>query len=176
VILDAGGGEGLLQYSLAARCASVVNVDCSEAYIGKVLAGPLYGYFRNIRYEVGDIRKLEYPNDHFDKVFCVSVLEHMTTQTDVMAAAKEMYRVLKPGGHLVLTVDVAPFARWSHSIDDKFLQELFGQWGVIVPPRPEEALIGTCDEAEPRPGEPTQVAMTVFCAKIIKQKSSSNSA
>lgn len=53
---------------------------------------------------VGDAHQLPFLDDSFDAVYSVSVLEHLR---DPFLAAREMARVLKPGGRLWCT---APFA------------------------------------------------------------------
>lgn len=47
----------------------------------------------------------ELPSDHFDRVFCISVIEHVPRRK-VRGLVREMARILKPGGLLVMTVDV----------------------------------------------------------------------
>ncbi|MEN9390237.1 MAG: hypothetical protein RLZZ283_337 [Candidatus Parcubacteria bacterium] len=49
---------------------------------------------------VGDIHALPFPDGTFDRVLCVEVLEHVK---DPRQAFKEMKRVLKPGGKIVLS-------------------------------------------------------------------------
>jgi len=51
-----------------------------------------------------DIAQLPYTDEMFDKVCCISVLEHVGFDTRVNAI-KEFYRCLKTGGKLLLTVD-----------------------------------------------------------------------
>ena len=77
-----------------------------------------------IEYKTGDAAKINFDDNTFDRVFCVSVLEHLEEefrnrdQKDFhsknldIEAIKEMLRVLKPGGFLVITVD------WSENTDD----------------------------------------------------------
>jgi SAM-dependent methyltransferase len=52
-----------------------------------------------------DAIKMHYPDNKFDKIVSISVIEHVNDDgdSDVM---REMWRVLKPGGHLILTFPV----------------------------------------------------------------------
>ncbi len=59
-----------------------------------------------LRLEVEDATKLTYPDESFNHVTCVSVIEHVGPGGDEKAV-REMWRVLKPGGVLHLTTDVA---------------------------------------------------------------------
>lgn len=56
----------------------------------------------------GNLCYLPYLDSQFDCVLCISTLEHLEP-TERMAAAKELLRVCKPGGKLVLTADLAPW-------------------------------------------------------------------
>jgi SAM-dependent methyltransferase len=58
---------------------------------------------RNIHLEVQDARELTYPDASFDRVFSISVLEHIPDHGD-SEAMREIARVLRPGGILTLTV------------------------------------------------------------------------
>jgi SAM-dependent methyltransferase len=55
---------------------------------------------------VEDARALSFPDGSFDNVACVSVIEHVHGDGDAAAMA-EMWRVLRPGGVLHLTTNVA---------------------------------------------------------------------
>ena len=50
-----------------------------------------------------DIRDLEFKDDHFDRIICYHVLEHID---DDRKAMDELYRVLKPGGQAVIQVPI----------------------------------------------------------------------
>ena len=49
---------------------------------------------------VGRAEKLPFPDESLDSIVCTQVLEHLNLPFE---ASKEMYRVLKPGGHVLLT-------------------------------------------------------------------------
>lgn len=49
-----------------------------------------------------DARETAFPDDHFDVVMSSFMIHHIGGGKDHMLAAKEIYRVLKPGGQLVI--------------------------------------------------------------------------
>lgn len=59
---------------------------------------------------VEDARALSFPDGSFDGCLCVSVVEHVTEDGDADAMA-EMWRVLRPGGRVRLTTNVAATPR-----------------------------------------------------------------
>ena len=66
---------------------------------------------------VDDARALSFPDESFDGCLCVSVIEHVPGDDDATVMA-QMWRVLRPGGTVVLTTNVArdPFESY---IDDR---------------------------------------------------------
>jgi len=58
-----------------------------------------------VDYRHGDLTALSFPAGSFDVVSCISVLEHMPPETRAKGV-REMARVLKPGGQLLLTYDL----------------------------------------------------------------------
>ena len=59
---------------------------------------------------VEDATQLSFADESFDACLCLSVIEHVPGEGDATAMA-EMWRVLRPGGVLHLTTDVARAAR-----------------------------------------------------------------
>jgi SAM-dependent methyltransferase len=55
-------------------------------------------------------------SDSFDRVFCLSVIEHLS-QGVARAGAQEMARILKPGGRAIFTVDVALLVELARPLD-----------------------------------------------------------
>jgi SAM-dependent methyltransferase len=60
-------------------------------------------YRENVRHE--DLTRLSFPDERFDVLLTLEVLEHIP---DYQAALNEAYRVLRPGGLLVLSVPFEP--------------------------------------------------------------------
>ncbi|MEI6515997.1 MAG: class I SAM-dependent methyltransferase [bacterium] len=52
--------------------------------------------------------QIDVPDNFFDRVFCISVIEHVEALT-ARKGIREMARILKPGGRLILTMDVELF-------------------------------------------------------------------
>jgi len=58
-----------------------------------------------IRYIPGDLTRTPYPDQHFDAITCLSVIEHGVPLSDYF---HEMYRLLKPNGLLITSTDYYP--------------------------------------------------------------------
>ena len=60
------------------------------------------------------IRDRPYADASFDRVLLTEVLEHLT---DDAVGLRELYRVLKPGGVLTVTVPAARYSGWYDPIN-----------------------------------------------------------
>jgi 2-polyprenyl-3-methyl-5-hydroxy-6-metoxy-1,4-benzoquinol methylase len=58
-----------------------------------------------IQFKFSNIDKLDAPDDTFDVVYCISVLEHIENPAIWQKGLTEMARIVKPGGKLILTFD-----------------------------------------------------------------------
>ncbi len=92
--LDGGCGVGGLTVALQGRGARVVALD-----IGEQLAREAHRRL-GCAAAVGSLLHLPFAAETFDVVLSSEVIEHTP---DPEAAARELYRVLKPGGHMVLS-------------------------------------------------------------------------
>jgi SAM-dependent methyltransferase len=92
-VLDAGAGEGVYRRRFAHCCYQTLDLAVGDPdwdYSGVDYVAPLH------RIPVSD--------DRFDAVLCTQVLEHVELPRESVA---EMYRVLKPGGRLYVTVPMS---------------------------------------------------------------------
>lgn len=123
-ILDIGSGVSLLPIYLATKGHKVLSIDNDDILMNRV--SPLLAKLcsTSVKYNEGDVVKLNFEDNTFDRVFCISVLEHLEEEKvdgkyvnyrkrnlDILAI-KEMLRVLKPNGLLIMTFD------WSENQED----------------------------------------------------------
>jgi SAM-dependent methyltransferase len=104
-ILDVGCGDAVLAVSLAQRGALVTGVDAEP---GMLAAGRARAEASGIAPQLvqGDIRALPFADSSFDIVLAVTILCFVD---DAARAVREMARVLRPGGHLV----IGELGRWN---------------------------------------------------------------
>lgn len=98
-ILDVGAGYGFLEELIqkTQNKISLCGIDISPLGIRK-----LRSKFKG-KFKIADLREIPYPENVFDAVFALEVLEHIPP-TDTFLALKELMRVLTPGGILIVSV------------------------------------------------------------------------
>jgi len=99
VVLDVGTGSGILIPFLkeaVGASGSIVALDLAEEMLKR--AREKYGDER-ISYVRGDISDALFADNSFDEIICNSCFPHVQ---DKKAAAREMLRVLKPGGRVII--------------------------------------------------------------------------
>jgi len=120
-VLDAGCGRSPVQYLMADLDIDVTGVDLFEDVewhgIDRQLARICR---RKIEYKKESLGNLSFADNTFDRVCCLSVLEHCRAKIEAndkivpqssedkawqRKIISELIRVLKPGGLLVITVD-----------------------------------------------------------------------
>ncbi len=99
-ILDCGCGEGFYSMLLAElyQCR-VIAVDADRKLLEK--AKKWIGERKHVSFQVTDVTELPFEDETFDKIILSEVLEHIP---DDEKAIKEVYRVLKKGGIVGITV------------------------------------------------------------------------
>lgn len=107
-VLDMGAGAGRHSFEAYRRGARVIALDYSFADLEGVrdlfgamaAAGEVPPSHQALAVR-GDAYQLPFADDTFDRIICSEVLEHLVHDTEAMA---ELYRVLKPGGRIAVSV------------------------------------------------------------------------
>ncbi|HEV2202222.1 MAG TPA: class I SAM-dependent methyltransferase [Bryobacteraceae bacterium] len=133
-VLDAGCGLGLFAIGAAKRLKTgkVTAVDLWDPH---ALSGNSAeaaranarkeGAADRIKFEEGDLRKLASPPENFDVVLSAFALHWLADEPDRDQAVRELFRVLKPGGRLVIA-DTMHVGRYAQILKES------GAGGVIV--------------------------------------------
>jgi ubiquinone/menaquinone biosynthesis C-methylase UbiE len=116
-VLDAGCGRGEVLLACARAGAEIAGIDYAEAAVE--ISRDTLAEVPGADIRQGDISRLPWPDASFDRVLSGDVIEHLD-HADGEAMLAEAFRVLKPGGWLVLHtapnllfLKVAwPIARW----------------------------------------------------------------
>lgn len=117
-VLDVACGTGDFTIEIAKKVtegSKIVGIDLSEGMM-KVGREKIADAGVDATLEYGDCEALDYPENSFDRIsvgFGVRNFEHLDL------GLKEMYRVLKPGGKLVileLSVPSNPIIRWCYKL------------------------------------------------------------
>lgn len=105
MVLDIGSGGSILPVYLA-MCGCVVTCcDFKKSKKFRRTIQAIKDFGVNVKVDFCDARDLFYEDRRFDKIFCVSVLEHIPNEEDKKALG-EIHRVLANNGIFVGTVDL----------------------------------------------------------------------
>ena len=169
-LFDEAVTEGLYA-TLAAAADCIIGVDVSArvaAMAGRRHPGLVTG--------AADVRHLPFDDDSFDTVVSISTLDHFERREEIGVALRELTRVLRPGGQLLLTLDnLAQPAVWLRSILPHGLMMRLGlipyAVGRTLGPRRLQA---ACREAGLQVEEVTAVlhcprALAVACTRWLER-------
>ena len=163
--------------SKVSKDMKVLDVGCGRApflpYLGKVIGCKAHGVdydgsgcvedglwgcdegFNaeyNFTVKKADAREhIPFSDNHFDRVFCINVVENMNNADEVRRAVKEMVRVLKPRGLLVIT-----------TVDGLYHREIEEAAGIPY--------LGECDFSKLKIKKPYSVLGMIFVKGAKKDK------
>jgi ubiquinone/menaquinone biosynthesis C-methylase UbiE len=96
LVLDAGCGLGYNCESLSKLGVKVLGTDIDKEVLS--VAKKLYPY---IDFIASDSARSAFKECSFDKIVCSEVLEHVNDDSSVL---EDLYKILKPGGQVLITV------------------------------------------------------------------------
>jgi ubiquinone/menaquinone biosynthesis C-methylase UbiE len=101
VVLDVGCASGRQLFKIAKKIKKGYGIDIAQSFIDKANYICAKNSIQNLYFKRAVIEKIPFEDSFFDKIICAEVLEHVS---DKNTALKELLRVLKNGGNLIITV------------------------------------------------------------------------
>ena len=98
-VLDCAAGTGEFSLAVAKRAGSVLCTDQSEAMLARARKKAARRGLSNLQFAHRDITALSDPDGSFDAVIAANVLHLLP---DPEPAVRELWRVVAPGGRLIL--------------------------------------------------------------------------
>lgn len=115
-VLDVGTGPGFFPIILSDMGYEVTAIDCTENMLEEAKNNVSHAGFI-VSFQQADAQRLPFPEASFDLIICRNLV---WTLPDPLTAYQEWYRVLKPGGR-VLVFD----ANWCLRLNDPELQRQY---------------------------------------------------
>ena len=108
-IADVGTGTGFVAAGLAPQVKRVIGIDNASAMLRVAHENLDYLGVSNAELLVGDLAGLPLADNSVDAAFANMVLHHAV---DPVAMLKEMARIVRPGGTIVITDEVEHSYEW----------------------------------------------------------------
>jgi ubiquinone/menaquinone biosynthesis C-methylase UbiE len=100
-VLDAGCGDGNISFPLAQRGFEVTGIDFGDSVLRQARKRQKRLGIQNARFEFGDLNySLRYPDSSFGLITSTHVIMKVKNYA---CAFSEFYRLLRPGGYLVIS-------------------------------------------------------------------------
>jgi ubiquinone/menaquinone biosynthesis C-methylase UbiE len=141
----------------AAQCVGsagrVIAVDLAEKLLEKGRRRAALLGLANIEFRRADLESLPFPNETFDAVMCVFGIFFVT---DLHGAIRELWRLVRPGGTLAVTIwgrnlfEPADKIFWEAvQREDPELYRSIKSWSKVFEPEPLCALLTECGVTDP---------------------------
>ncbi|MCD6472787.1 class I SAM-dependent methyltransferase [Candidatus Aerophobetes bacterium] len=125
-VLDAGCGSGRHSLYMLRENLKVFAIDTSRTGL-EITRALAKESGHKIDLKQASIIKIPYSNDFFDAVLCWGII-HYLNPDEVDKAISEFYRVIKPGGYLILTL--------RSTIDSEFKKDI-NKYDMSISDAPE---------------------------------------
>ena len=131
--LDVAAGSGDLSKGMARQVGSnglvvVTDINSSMLHKGRDSLTDA-GFAKNVAYAQADAEKLPFESNKFN---CVTIGFGLRNVTNKLAALADMYRVLKPGGRLLILEFSKPKISFLNSIYDLYRFQVLPRLGGLI--------------------------------------------
>jgi len=102
-ILDLGCGSGNIAFAIAKKVGpegQIIGIDIAREMIAHCQEKLKQTSYTNLTFEYGDAEQLDYPLNHFDRIYASAILPWLINP---QAALRHWIELLKPGGWIGLT-------------------------------------------------------------------------
>ena len=131
--LDVAGGSGDLSIKFSTQVGStgqVIITDINEAMLTVGRERLIdKGIINNVQYAITDAEQLSFADDYFN---CVSISFGLRNVTRIEKALSSMYRVIKPGGRLLVLEFSKPQSRLMRTAYDTYSFNVIPKIGKVV--------------------------------------------
>lgn len=106
VVLDVGCANGFSSFRQFESCRvkSMIGIDFSDQMIKEANeTKKKRGLEDEIRFQVGDVRSIDFPDNSFDLVYTTRVLINLPTWEEQITGIEECFRVAKPDGKVIFS-------------------------------------------------------------------------
>ena len=112
VLLDAGCGTGVDIIRIHSLVKKIIGLDFSSGSLERCKKNLAAHEVRNADVYLASIMNIPLPDHSVDKAVCLSVLQYLDDE-EVRLGLRELARVVKPGGTLILHVKNSASLYWS---------------------------------------------------------------
>ena len=109
-VVEIGGGLSGLQFVLSKTGLNVTNVDPGNSerhwqhnFRQIEILNKAFG--TDVKLITKRVKEAKFENGTIDRVFCISVIEHLS-EAEISSIFTNVYKILKKGGYFILTVDL----------------------------------------------------------------------
>ena len=127
IVLDLGSGAGIdcfLAANKVGKSGKVIGVDMTYQMLDKARENALKGNYENVEFRLGEIENLPVADNSVDVIISNCVIN---LSTDKKRTYQEAYRVLKPGGRIIVSDIVL-----SKELPDSIKQNMKAYAGCIA--------------------------------------------
>ncbi len=102
-VLDIGCGDGLHTLLIGRSVGHITGIDVNADFVATARSyAEKMGSRVQADFLAEPLEKIQFPDDHFDLIFSICVIEHIDNYRQVL---EECFRILKPGGRILFTAD-----------------------------------------------------------------------